>query len=466
MDKKKIHFIGIGGIGMSAIAKVLLHDGVEITGSDFGEDKNVQALKKMGVEIAKGHSPENIKDDHTLVIRSTAIKDDNIEVVTAKKKNIPVIKRSAMLGRIIKQKKGICISGTHGKTSTTAIVGEVLEAGGFDPFIINGGIINNYGSNIKVGYGDYVVAESDESDGSFVDMCCKIAVVLNIEEEHMEFYKTFSNVKKYFTKFIIQAIDRGGIAVVCNDSETVREICDKLPEKERKKVITYGFEDGADYQAKNVKQTIDGLYFDVKTKSGKVLKNLFLPMYGLHQAQNSLAGIAIGEYLEMSGEEIEKGLANCFGVQRRFTRVGKVKDISIIDDYAHHPTEIMATIKTAKGLIDSKKNNVFVVFQPHKYTRTQDLFYEFCHAFFDADILVLADIYATNQEPIEGVNRENLARCIRKAGHKQVIELEDEKELPKVVAKNIKSGDIILCLGAGSISSWSRKLPAQLEEYI
>jgi UDP-N-acetylmuramate--alanine ligase len=451
---------------MSAIAKVLLHDGVEITGSDLGENENVKTLKKMRVDIVRGHSVENIRDDHTLVIRSSAIKDDNIEVLEAEKKNIPVIKRSAMLGYLVKERKGICISGTHGKTSTTAIVGEVLEAGGLDPTIINGGIINNYNSNIKLGKGNYLVAESDESDGSFVDMRCKIAVVTNIEEEHMEFFKTFDNVKKYFTKFITQAIDREGIAVVCTDNETVREVCDKLPEKERLGVITYGFEDGVDYQAKNIKQTIDGLYFDVEKKSGKVLKNVFLPMYGIHQVQNSLVAIAIGEYLKMSEEEIINGLSKCLGVQRRFTKAGVVKDVHIIDDYAHHPTEVMATIKTAKGLVNPEKNRVLVVFQPHKYTRTQDLFYEFCHAFIDADILVLADIYSANQKPIKGVNRENLAKCIRNVGHKNVIELEDEKELPKVVAKNIKSGDIVLCLGAGTISDWSRKLPTQLKEYI
>ncbi|MFC1659661.1 UDP-N-acetylmuramate--L-alanine ligase [Pseudomonadota bacterium] len=464
MKKEKIHFVGIGGIGMSAIAKVLVNDNVHITGSNLGENSNVKTLKNLGVKIMLEHDTKNIEDDHTLLVISSAIKEDNPEYIEAKRKNIPIIKRSDMLGRIIKKKRGICISGTHGKTSTTAMIGSILETNGLDPTILNGGIINAYSDNAKIGEGKFIVAESDESDGSFVDMNCEISVVTNIEPEHMEFYKTFKNLKNYFEKFIVQPLSNGGISVICIDSPVVKEIYQKIPNKE--KIFTYGTNDAADFKVFNVKESIEGLKFDVICKDGEIIQNIFMPMHGEHNTINILAAITIAKHLKIPNNIIKNGLANCFGVQRRFTRVGKVNNTNIIDDYAHHPTEIKATIKGAKAIIDTEKNKVVTVFQPHKYTRTRDLFEEFCEAFFDSDTLILADIYSANQDPIPGITLQKLAEGIRNKGHKNVIELKDEKELTKLLAKNVKNGDIIMCLGAGSISSWSRKLAVELKKIV
>lgn len=467
LKNKKIHFSAIGGIGMSAIAKLLHELNFNIVGSDLVNSKIIQNLKDSGVEGIKiNQISENIDKTISLIVRSSAIRENNPEMIRAKELKIPVIKRADMLANIMAYKGfGIALGGTHGKTSMTAMVAAMLEAGKMDPTVINGGIINAYGTNAKLGRSEYCVVESDESDGSFVDLPAKIIAISNIEPEHMDFYKTEERLHDYFLRFIKQAqaqID--GLAILCIDDPEVRKLIKKLDSKDR--IVTYAINnEEADIQAKNIKQKKNGLYFDIYfKKEDKTLKEVYMPMYGTHNVQNVLTSIAIAKYFNFSDNVIRKGLEDCTGVQKRFTNVGEVDGITIIDDYGHHPSEIKATIKTAKSVLEHKDEKVIVVFQPHRYTRVRDLFDEFCSCFGEADVVIVTDIYSANQTPIKGITQDALIKGIEETGHKNVIKLKSEKELAKVVSSVANSGDLVLCTGAGTITYWARALANQIKE--
>jgi UDP-N-acetylmuramate--alanine ligase len=363
----------------------------------------------------------------------------------------------------MREYKGITIAGTHGKTSTTGIVSLMLEIGGLDPTVINGGVIHYYGSNSKVGKGKYLVAESDESDASFVDLPSFIGAVTNIEPEHLEFKGyggDFEKQKAYFERYVNQ-IPNDGMCVLCIDSPEVKKIYDKLKSK-KNNLVTYSLHDeNADYLAQNISMDSKGLTFDVKFKNGREIKGIKMPIYGKHNASNALIAIAIGDFLGLSDERIVKGLAAFNGVKRRFTKVGEYNGVSIIDDYGHHSTEIATTLKAAREVV--KNHKIICVFQPHKYTRLRDLFNEFCNAFSDADVVIVSDIYSAGQAPIEGINQDTLVRGIEKAGHKNVIKLPSEKDLAKIIKGRIKSGDMVFFTGAGTITNWAAALEGQLK---
>lgn len=456
-----VHFIGLGGIGMSALALILNKINVKVQGSDMSENYLTQTLRDKGMSYFVGHDAKYITDDVCLIVETSIIKNDNPEIAAAKAKNIPIITRAQLLAMAMSEKKGVTIAGTHGKTSTTAMTSLMLEFGGLDPIVINGGIINYFKSNSKLGDGDYLVAESDESDGSFVNLPTFIGAVTNIEPEHLENYDhDFEKQKKFFERYITQ-IPQNGLCMLCIDDTNIEEIYNKL-KTTHKNLVTYSIKKTADLTAVNIKETKDGISFDVKfNKKNKEIKNLFLPSHGLHNASNALAAIGIADFLEISPEKIKEALQNFSGVKRRFTITGEVNGVTIVDDYGHHPTEIKATLKAAKNFAQGKK--VICVCQPHKYTRVQDLFNEFCHAFDDADVVIVTDIYSAGQKPIDGISQDSLIAGIKKTGHKNVIKLNNESELAKLVKENSQSGDVVLCVGAGTITYMANKLPQQLE---
>jgi UDP-N-acetylmuramate--alanine ligase len=358
--------------------------------------------------------------------------------------------------------KGITIAGTHGKTSTTGMVSMMLESNNFDPTVINGGIIHHFQSNSKIGSGEYLVAESDESDASFVILPSFIGAVTNIEPEHLEFagYSgSFEKQKACFEKYITQ-IPQNGLCVLCIDSPEVEKIYNKILPN-HKNLVSYSIKKPADIMAKNIKMDIKGLTFDIHFKNGEIIENVKMPIYGEHNASNALIAVAIAKFLNLDIDQIKKGLASFNGVKQRFTKVGEFNEVSIIDDYGHHPTEILATLKTAKNLV--KNNQVICVFQPHKYSRVHDLFNEFCHAFIDADCVIVSDIYSASQAPIEGITQDAIIAGIKKTGHKNVVKLNHENELASILKNRINKGDLVLCTGAGTISSWAHKLEEQLK---
>lgn len=458
--KDPIHFIGIGGIGMSAIAEVLIKCGYQVQGSDMSENANVQRLKSYGIKIFKGHEAGNVKDAKVLV-RSTAIKDNNVEVREAEDIGIPVIHRSDMLAEIIKNKVGIAITGTHGKTSTTAMVTELLETAKKDPTVINGGIINNYKNNAKVGSGDLMVIESDESDGTFAKYDAKIRIVTNLEPEHLDYYGNFENLKKCFDEYLANS-PKDGLVVLCAEDKVLMSMYGKY--KSKSNFVTYGFTKSADVYAENMKQKRDGVYFDVVFNLSKkrIIKDVRLASYGKHNILNFLAAIAVADFLKIPDALIKQGVGNYNGVQRRFTRVGVVDDILIIDDYAHHPTEIKVTVDTAKSIV-KKGEKIIAVLQPHRYTRVADLFEEFSKCLKDVDVAILANIYAAGQVPIPGVNQDSLYEKMKCHKTKNLIKLIDENELLYIINKIAKKGDVILFMGAGDITKWSRNIYDKLK---
>jgi UDP-N-acetylmuramate--alanine ligase len=459
----KIHFIGIGGIGMSAIAIILKRLGCEVQGSDLTLNNNTKNLEQLGIKCFIGHKSENITDDICLIIETSIIKDNNPEIIAAKSKNIKIIRRADMLAILMKEKLGITIAGTHGKTSTTAMTSVLLETAGFDPMVINGGIINYFGSNAKFGIGKYLVAESDESDGSFVNLPSFIGAVTNIEPEHLEFYDgDFDLVKSFYKRYITQIPD-DGLAVLCIDDKEVKEIYQQIKDQ-KKNIVTYGFDESADISASNVNFNIKGLKFDVKIKNtNHIIKDLTLPAYGIHNAKNSLVVVAIANFLAIDEATLRAALNNFSGVKRRFTKTGEVNGITIIDDYAHHPTEIQAVLKTARTL--AKDHQVIAVFQAHKYTRVRDLFDEFCNSFADVDVVIVADIYSAGQDKIEGISQDKLIENISKVSGKKIIKLHSENDLAKIIKENAKSGDIVICVGAGTVTNWAYQLPESLKNY-
>ena len=458
-----LHFIGIGGIGMSGIAEILATLGYTVQGSDQAEGANVKRLREQGIDIKVGHEAANIKDSKgempAAVVISSAIKRDNVELQTARDAGIPIVRRAEMLAELMRLKWAVAIGGTHGKTTTTSMVGQMLETAGFDPTVVNGGIVNAYGTNIRLGKSDVMVVEADESDGTFTRLPASVAVVTNMDEEHMDHYGSFEAVKDAYRQFI-HNLPFYGYAVLCIDHPEVQAL---VPSVKDRKIITYGFNPQADMQVSNVRANADGSIFDVTMPDGSALKDVHLPMLGDHNVQNSLVALCIAYEMGVKPPIMKKALENFTGVKRRFTKTGEAQGITVIDDYAHHPIEIETVLKAARMAVEENEGRVIAVMQPHRYTRLQDLFEEFCKCFNDADSVIIADVYEAGEAPIEGMNKAGLVTGIKSHGHREVLALPDRKELAHMVAKLARPGDYVICMGAGDITTWAYDLPDQLE---
>ncbi len=458
-DLGPIHFVGIGGIGMSGIAEVLINLGYAVQGSDAAENANVKRLADKGAKVFVGHSANNLGDAGVVVV-STAIKRDNPELIAAREKRLPVVRRAEMLAELMRLKQCVAIAGTHGKTTTTSIVATLLDAGGLDPTVINGGIINAYGTNARLGLGDWMVVEADESDGTFLKLPADVAIVTNIDPEHLDHFKTFDAIKEAFRQFV-ENLPFYGFAVMCLDHPTVQELVGKI---EDRRVITYGENPQADVRLLDVDLTggvsrFNVLVRDRKSGAATYLENLVMPMPGHHNALNATAAIAVAMELGLSAEQIRKALATFGGVKRRFTRTGEWNGVAIFDDYGHHPVEVSAVLRAARA---STKGQVIAVVQPHRYTRLQSLFDQFATCFNDADTVIVADVYAAGEQPIEGVDKNALVAAITAHGHRQAIALDKPDDLPRLVKEIARPGDYVVCLGAGNITQWAYALPAQL----
>ena len=439
---KHIHFVGIGGIGMSGIAEVLLNLGYKVSGSDMKDSDITERLRKLGGEIAIGHRAENVTSPHVVVI-SSAVRNDNVEVVAAREKQVPVIPRAEMLAELMRLKYGVAIAGAHGKTTTTSMVATVLAAGGIDPTVVIGGKLNSLGgSNAKLGQGDFLVAEADESDGSFLKLSPTIAVVTTIDEEHLDYYKDIHEIKDAFLTFI-NKVPFYGVAILCLDQPHIQALIQSV----QKRYQTYGMSSQADYQAKDVALKPLGSRFKV-VHLGQDLGWFELSVPGVHNINNSLAAIAVALELEVDLETIRTALKEFAGVQRRFQIKGEVNGIIVVDDYGHHPTEVRATLAAAASGLERR---VVVVFQPHRYTRTQHLLQEFFTAFNQADKLIVMEIYAAGEKPIPGVSGQALFEGIKKYGHKDVTFLPDRDTIVPHLVEALKKGDLLITLGAGDV---------------
>ncbi|MBX2829820.1 MAG: UDP-N-acetylmuramate--L-alanine ligase [Rhodospirillales bacterium] len=455
-----IHFVGIGGIGMSGIAEILHNLGYSVQGSDISDNANVQRLRALGIKVFVGHDGANVEDAKVVVI-STAVKPSNPEVVAARADMIPVVRRAEMLAELMRLKAAIAVGGTHGKTTTTSLVATMLDAAGLDPTVINGGIINSYGTNARLGDGDWMVVEADESDGTFVKVPSTISVVTNIDPEHLDHWKDFDQLREAFKNFV-QNIPFYGFAVLCIDHPEVQALIGKVTDR---RIFTFGFSPQADVRAVNVRTNIGDSVFDVVIRERvdseeRVIKDVRLPMVGDHNVSNSLAAITVALELDIPDEKIVSAFDGFTGVKRRFTKTGEVDGVTIIDDYGHHPVEIKAVLKAAR---QATRNNVIAVVQPHRYSRLHDLFEDFCTCFNDADSVIVADVYEAGESPIEGASRDSLVEGLRNRGHRHVSALEGPEKLAEAVAAEAKPGDLVVCLGAGSISAWANALPAQLQ---
>ena len=454
-----IHFVGIGGIGMSGIAEILHNLGYAVRGSDIAESANVLRLRNLGITISIGHDGANLKEAEVIVI-SSAVKSDNPEVIEARARLIPVVPRAEMLAEIMRLKWGIAVAGTHGKTTTTSIVAAVMDAGQFDPTVINGGIINAYGTNARLGDGDWIVVEADESDGTFMKLPATIAVVTNIDPEHLDYYGDFDTLKAAFVTFV-QNIPFYGFATVCIDDTEVQALISAVSDR---RIVTYGFSPQADIRATEISADPAGSQFNVivsnRVSSTTVdLGRFTMPMVGDHNIRNALAAIAIAQEMGIEPDVIKRALMNFSGVKRRFTRTGMINDVTIIDDYGHHPVEISAVLAAART---STRRNVIAVVQPHRYSRVQDLFDDFCTCFNDADTVVVADIYAAGEAPLPGIDRDALVDGLRARGHRHVVPLENADTLPSLIADLAEPDDFVICLGAGNITAWANDLPDTL----
>ncbi|MFQ3573722.1 MAG: UDP-N-acetylmuramate--L-alanine ligase [Thermodesulfovibrionales bacterium] len=437
-----IHFVGIGGIGMSGIAEVLHNLGYEVTGSDIKHSDTTKRLESIGIKVSIGHKAENIGKAHVIVI-SSAIKGDNPEVVESKKRGIPVIPRAEMLAELGRLKYGILVAGAHGKTTTTSLLSTLLSDGGFDPTVIIGGKLNSMGSNARLGQGNFIIAEADESDGSFLKLSPSIAVVTNIDNEHLDFFGTLQNIKSAFLEFI-NKVPFYGFSVLCLEDSNIREL---IPFIDRR-FITYGLTSQADAYAFNIVESTLRMSFDV-VYDRKDLGRFEIPMAGVHNVLNSLASIIVSYELNMPVSTIKESLANFKGIHRRLQYKGSFKGVKIFDDYGHHPTEIKATIKALRGSFKTEKINV--VFQPHRYTRTQSLLNEFADAFWDANVVYMLDIYPAGERPIEGISTNTIVEKMLQRGYKSVCYTKDIQETARQIVKDLKDGDILLTLGAGDV---------------
>lgn len=457
-----LHFVGIGGIGMSGIAEVMKNLGYSVRGSDIAETAMVKRLRDGGIPVVVGHAAENV-DEAAVVVVSSAIKTDNPEMIAAREKLIPVVRRAEMLAELMRLKWSVAVGGTHGKTTTTSMVAALLDGGGMDPTVINGGIINAYGTNARLGQGDWMVVEADESDGSFTKLPATISIVTNIDPEHMEHYGSFEVLKAAFQTFV-QNIPFYGFAVLCIDDPDVQAMIGKI---EDRRVITYGFSPQAEVRALNPEPTETGYVFDVvvdpRDDEPWIIEGVNLPMFGQHNVQNALAAIAVALEMGLDVDHIRVALAGFSGVKRRFTRTGTANGVTVIDDYGHHPVEISAVLKAAR---DATSRNVIAVVQPHRFTRLRDLFEEFCACFNDADTVIVAPVYAAGEEPMEGVDRDALVQGLKLRGHRDVHPIEGAEDLAATVAPIAVPGDLVVCLGAGTITAWANALPDELATLI
>ena len=454
-----LHFVGIGGIGMSGIAEILHNLGYSVQGSDIADSANVKRLRDLGIRVSIGHAAENVADASVVVI-SSAVKGDNPEVIAAREKLLPVVRRAEMLGELMRLKWSIAVGGTHGKTTTTSLIAAVLEAAALDPTVINGGIINAWGTNARLGDGEWMVCEADESDGTFLKLPVAIAVVTNIDPEHLDHYGTFDELRKAFVNFV-ENIPFYGFAALCIDHAEVQAMIARVSDR---RIITYGFSPQADVRAENMTTGANGTSFDVvisdrKTDESRTISGITLAMYGVHNVQNALAAVVIATEMGLDDDVLNRALSTFEGVKRRFTQTGVVDDITIIDDYGHHPVEITAVLKAAREVA---KERVIAVMQPHRFTRLRDLFEDFCTCFNDADAVIIADVYEAGEEPIEGISKNTLVEGLRERGHRTVVALENPETLATVIDQTAMPGDYVVCLGAGSISTWANALPDQL----
>ena len=455
-----IHFVGIGGIGMSGIAEVLCNLGYTVQGSDASESANVTRLREKGITITVGHRAENVTGADVVVV-STAIKRDNPELLAARAQRIPVVRRAEMLAELMRLKSCVAIAGTHGKTTTTSMVAALLDAGDLDPTVINGGIINAYGTNARLGAGEWMVVEADESDGTFLKLPADVAIVTNVDPEHLDHFKTFDAVQDAFKTFV-ENVPFYGFAVMCIDHPVVQSLVGKI---EDRRIITYGENPQADVRLVDLMPSGGGSSFKIEFRDRKAntthaIAGLMLPMPGRHNALNATAAISVAHELGMSDAAIRKALAGFGGVKRRFTKTGEWNGVSIIDDYGHHPVEIAAVLRAAR---DSTKNKVIAVVQPHRYTRLQSLFEEFCTCFNDADTVIVAEVYPAGEAPIPGIDRDNYVLGLRAHGHREVIPLQESSALAGVVHGVAKPGDYVVLLGAGNITQWAYALPGELQ---
>ena len=458
-----IHFVGIGGIGMSGIAEVLLTLGYQVQGSDLKRSKITDRLETLGAQVFEGQRAENIGAAGVIVV-STAIKKGNPELEEARRRGLPVVRRAEMLAELMRMKSNIAIAGTHGKTTTTTMVATLLDAGGLDPTVINGGVIHAYGSNARAGAGEWMVVEADESDGSFNRLPADIAIVTNIDPEHMEHWGSFDALRQGFYNFA-SGIPFYGLAVCCTDHPEVQALVGKLTDR---RVVTFGFNAQADVRAMNLRYERGIAHFDIAlqgegpTETGDIemIEGCTLPMPGDHNVSNCLAAVAVARHLGIKKAEIREALEKFGGVGRRFTRVGEVGGVTIIDDYGHHPVEIAAVLKAAR---QAGSGRVIAVHQPHRYSRLSSLFEDFCTCFNEADVVAISEVYSAGEDPIPGASRDDLVAGLIAHGHRHARAILSEDDLERLVREQARPGDMVVCLGAGTISAWANGLPARLQ---
>ena len=459
-DIGTIHFVGIGGIGMSGIAEVMCNLGYDVQGSDIAEGYVVEGLRARGIRVMIGHAAENL-GDAAVVVTSTAVKRDNPEVVAALENRIPVVRRAEMLAELMRLKRTVAVAGTHGKTTTTSMVAALLDAGGVDPTVINGGIINSYGSNARLGASDWMVVEADESDGSFLRLDGTIAVVTNIDPEHLDHYGSFDAIKDAFVEFI-ENVPFYGCAVLCIDHPEVQAI---IPKVRDRRVVTYGFSAQADIRGENIEPFPGGNRFDVliRQRDGeqRKIEGIELPMPGRHNVQNSLAAVGVAVEMGVPDDVIRTGFAKFGGVKRRFTKVGEVGGVTVIDDYGHHPVEIRAVLAAAREGVGAGR--VIAVVQPHRFTRLRDHMEDFQAAFNDADVVYAAPVYPAGEAPIEGVDSDALVEGIKARGHRSAHTIAGADALALTLADSAQPGDMVVCLGAGDITKWAGGLADKIK---
>jgi len=459
LDIGIVHFVGIGGIGMSGIAEVMHNLGYQVQGSDLIANANVKRLRDLGISVFEGHRAENIERAEVLVI-SSAVKSDNPEVRAARERMIPIVRRAEMLGELMRLKWSVAIAGTHGKTTTTSMVAALLEAAALDPTVINGGIINAYGTNARLGAGDWMVVEADESDGTFVRLPATIAVVTNIDPEHLDHYKTFDAVREGFRQFV-ENLPFYGFAALCIDHPEVQALIGRIQDR---RIVTYGFSPQADVRAANVRFAEGGSRYDVVVTNrlrgtSRTISDVRLPMPGKHNVQNSLAAVCIAEEMGVEDDVIRRAMGGFKGVKRRFTKTGEFNGVGVIDDYGHHPVEIAAVLSAAR---QAYAGRIVAVVQPHRYSRLRDLFEDFCKCFNLADTVIVSDVYAAGEAPIEGIDRDALVEGLRSHGHRHVVALETPDDLARLALELTQPGDLVVCLGAGSITAWANALPGEM----
>jgi len=450
-----IHFIGIGGIGMSGIAEILINQGYTVQGSDLKETEITSRLERMGASIKIGHNKNNLMNVAVVVI-SSAINSDNPELNYARSAGLPVVRRAEMLAELMRMKSNVAIAGTHGKTTTTTLVATLLDEGGFDPTVINGGIIHAYGSNARAGAGEWMVVEADESDGTFTRLPATIALITNIDPEHLEHWGDFDALRQGFLDFISN-IPFYGVAVCCSDHPEVQKLIDKISDRQIK---TFGLNAQADIRAINLNYDEGRAHFDIKfQKENCTITDCILPMPGDYNVSNALGAVAVAHHLGVENNKIREALAYFKGVNRRFTKVGELNGITFIDDYAHHPVEISAVLRAARQISSGR---IIAVHQPHRYTRLGTLFKDFCLCFNDADIVAISDVYSAGEQKIPGVSKDDLVTGLTHHSHRHAVAVSNLQELSKLVADNAQSGDLVIFLGAGNISSWASELPKLL----